>query len=81
MVDRTGLTGVIHGKIIQLEHEPGLPDGQPVTVVVQPDPSRLRSGEGIRGLFGGWVDDAEELDRFLEWNRQERKLSRRDLPA
>ncbi len=34
---------------------------------------------GIRRSFGGWAEDAEELDEFLEWNRQRRKLSRREV--
>lgn len=29
------INGVIHGKIIELEHEPGLPDGQTVAVTIQ----------------------------------------------
>jgi hypothetical protein len=29
------INGVIHGKIIELEQEPGLPDGQPVAVTIQ----------------------------------------------
>lgn len=29
------INGVIHGKIIELEHEPGLPDGQAVAVTIQ----------------------------------------------
>ncbi len=31
----------------------------------------------MRRSFGAWADDAEELDKYLEWNRQQRKLSRR----
>lgn len=29
------INGVIHGKIIELEHEPGLPNGQAVAVTIQ----------------------------------------------
>jgi hypothetical protein len=28
------LKGIVHGKTIELEHEPGFPDGQEVSVVV-----------------------------------------------
>jgi hypothetical protein len=28
----------------------------------------------IRRSFGGWAEDSQELDEFLEWNRQRRKL-------
>jgi hypothetical protein len=59
-----------------------LPDGQQVTIIVQPVSSTevlanwLPPGEGIRRSAGGWAEDGEELDRYLEWNRQQRKLSR-----
>ena len=33
----------------------------------------------MRRSFGAWAEDAEELDKFLEWNRQRRKLSRPEI--
>jgi hypothetical protein len=77
------LKGVVHGKTIELEQEPGLPDGQEVSVVVHPlevVERRLPPGEGIRRSAGGWGDDPHGLDEYLEWNRQSRKLSRREIP-
>jgi uncharacterized protein (DUF433 family) len=132
--------GIIHGKTIELEREPGLPDGLKVSVQLRPeepppkwlerlivDPSvapgklviegtrlladdlvRLveegRSDEdlrrlhpeltaedvdtvrqyakvpaGLRQSFGGWAEDAEELDEYLEWTRQNRKLMRPEI--
>jgi hypothetical protein len=38
----------------------------------------LPPGEGLRRAFGAWADDAEELDRFLEWTDAQRT---RDRPA
>jgi hypothetical protein len=32
----TSLKGIVHGKIIDLDQEPGLPDGQEVLVTLQP---------------------------------------------
>ncbi|MBV8130480.1 MAG: hypothetical protein JO114_22755 [Planctomycetaceae bacterium] len=32
----SALQGVIHGKTIELEQEPGLPEGQRVTVEIRP---------------------------------------------
>jgi hypothetical protein len=29
------LKGIIHGKVIELDHESGLPDGQPVSVTLE----------------------------------------------
>jgi len=57
--------GVIHGKIIELDAPLGLPDGQAVTVIVQPvaadGPTML---EGLQRSAGGWADGGDELD---EW--------------
>lgn len=35
-----------------------------------------RTPEGLRRSLGGWADDPEGLDEFLEWNRQQRKIYR-----
>jgi hypothetical protein len=77
------LKGIVHGKTIELERDPGLPDGQEVSVVVQPLEAarrRLPPGEGIRRSAGGWGDDAEGLDEYLAWSRRQRKGSRRESP-
>jgi len=79
------LRGVAHGKIIELESELALPEGQPVTVMVQPvvstaeDVGALPPGEGLRRAFGAWAEDADELDKYLEWNRRQRKVSRPEI--
>ncbi len=79
MTMTTAFRGVVHGRIIELDEEIGLPDGQAVSVSVQPVGRQLAPGEGIRRSAGAWADDAEELDKFLEWNRQQRKTSRRPI--
>jgi uncharacterized protein (DUF433 family) len=33
----------------------------------------------MRRCFGAWAEEADELDEFLEWNRQQRKLGRRRI--
>jgi uncharacterized protein (DUF433 family) len=142
------LKGIIHGKTIELDMEPGLPDGQPVTVAIQrieeSAPSQMpnvetwcdrivfdsavsptekvvkgtrlqaealvaelqqgssdedflkchpeltiddlaalrnyaRSPLGLRRAFGGWAEDAEELDRYLAWIRENRTSRRREI--
>lgn len=67
--------GVVDGKNIRLAEETGLPEGQEVTVIVEPASPKLAPGEGIRRSAGAWAADAEELDEYLEWNRQQRKLT------
>ncbi len=80
---KTNLRGVVHGRTIELAQEPGLPEGQEVTVTIEAVPpsgvQRLQPGEGIRRSAGAWAEDAEELDKYLEWNRQQRKVSRPEL--
>ncbi len=97
------LKGVIHGRVIELDRKPGLPDGQEITVTIESalrsslpkhpiflsDEARARweaawndvkdlpPGEGLRLAFGAWAEEAEDVDRFLEWNQAQRKLERR----
>jgi hypothetical protein len=67
------LKGTIHGKTIELEQAPGLPDGQAVSVTLTPSPI---TGEGLRRAFGAWSGEATELDQFLEETRRDRKQDR-----
>ncbi len=72
--------GIVHGKTVELEQAPGLPDGQEVTVTLAPANAKtFASGEGLRRSFGGWADDAEGLDDYLDWARRQRKVSRREI--
>jgi hypothetical protein len=74
------LKGIIHGKVIELDQEPGLPDGQAVIVTVEPIPTSeqtLPPGEGLRRSAGAWADDPRGLEEYLDWNRQQRKILRR----
>lgn len=91
MSDGTVLTGVVHGRTIEFPHDIGLPDGQPVSVTVQtlssPDAvpadalpaDTLPPGEGLRRAFGSLAEDADDLDAYLAWTREQRKVSRREL--
>lgn len=79
---KSTLSGIVRGKLIELEQEPGLPDGQAVRVTLEPVSAReegLPPGEGIRRSVGGWSDDPEGLEQYLEWNRQERQIDRREI--
>ncbi|HEX8523317.1 MAG TPA: hypothetical protein VF669_13760 [Tepidisphaeraceae bacterium] len=71
------LRGTVRGNLIELEQPANLPDGQQVTVVVQPVETKQRvPGQGILESAGAWAEGGEELDRFIEWTRQQRKLDR-----
>ena len=79
-MSRSVFKGTIHGKLIELDQSSDLPDGQQVTVVVQPtNGSKLPPGEGLRRSAGAWAEDAEQLDRYLAWSREQRKRGRREL--
>ena len=75
--------GRAHGNIIELDEDLGVPEGQAVRVTVEPvsspESQQLPPGEGLRRAFGTWAGDAEDLDKFLEWNREQRKVGRRSI--
>jgi uncharacterized protein (DUF433 family) len=143
----TTLQGIIHGKTIELEKEPGLPDGQAVAVTIQrideiptdlprvelwmdrlvfdsavhplerivkgtrltaealvgelalgrTDEETLQAHPelvkedmialrhygrvpvGLRLSIGACVDEAEDLDKYLAWTRQHRRIRRREI--
>lgn len=73
------LRGVVHGKTIELVQHTGILDGREVLVTVKPigvQEKRFPPGEGLRRSAGAWADAGEDLDEFLEWNRQQRKIDR-----
>jgi hypothetical protein len=80
----TVLKGVVHGRMIELDDDPGFPDGHPVTLTVEPAPkgeATIPSPlDALKRAAGSWADDVEGLDRFLEWNRRQRKINRREMP-
>ncbi|MFL5244515.1 MAG: hypothetical protein ACJ8FY_20640 [Gemmataceae bacterium] len=75
----------MHGKTIELETQPGLPEGQQVMVTLEPAPVLQTRGElsleALKRAASSWSDDPEGLEQFLQWNRQERKIKRRELPG
>jgi hypothetical protein len=72
------LRGVVHGTTIQLDSQPGLPDGQEVVVHLSAltDSSQGANVDALNASFGTWTDDETGLDEFLRWTREQR-----DLPA
>lgn len=67
------LHGVVRGKVIELDRDPGLPEGEAVVVVLRPV---LGPGDGIRRSAGAWADDGEDLDEFLAEARRSRHAER-----
>jgi hypothetical protein len=70
--------GIVHGKIIELDQEVGVPDGQQVQVAVQivPTPARTEPwGEGLRRCAGA-LAGIPGLDADMELILRERKSAK-----
>ncbi len=69
------VSGIIHGKTIELQEDLGLPDGEAVKVIVR---RSLPPGEGIRRSAGAWADAGKELDSWLEGVYRDRDNDRQE---
>jgi hypothetical protein len=70
--------GKIRGKIIELDQDLGLGEGQDVEVQVKVVPARNRWGEGLKRSAGALAQEwNEDDDRVLEEIRQDRKRESR----
>jgi hypothetical protein len=67
------LRGIVRGKLIELERDPGLSDGEAVVVRLRPV---RKPGDGIQRSAGAWAGDGEELDQFLAEVRRSRRAER-----
>lgn len=74
MAEPIRLRGVIHGRTITLEEDPGFPDGYPLTLRLE-----LAPGEGIRLSAGAWADAGPDLEETLRAVREMRHMGRRGL--
>jgi hypothetical protein len=45
----TSLRGIVRGKVVELDQEPGLPDGQEVSITLQPISPGLGPASGTGG--------------------------------
>ena len=75
------IRGLIQGRTVMLDDDPGLPDGQPVIAIpeIRPASDEERRMRLLRAA-GAWAgDDEEELDQYLEWNRRQRKVNRPEI--
>jgi hypothetical protein len=55
--------GVIRGRIIELEKDPGLREGDPVDIKIK---LALPPGEALRRAAGGWDEEGLTLEQLLE---------------
>jgi hypothetical protein len=68
--------GTVHGKMIELDEDLGVPEGQEVEVQVTMIPSKSSWGEGIRRTAGALSDDPE-WDEIMDEVHRARKFERR----
>ena len=70
--------GIVHGKNIELDEEPGVAEGEEVEVTIRTisDPVVRTSGEGFRRTEGALADDTE-WDAIMDEIYQSRKQERR----
>ena len=67
------LHGIIHGKMIELEQDPGIGDGQEVVVHLETTPPPKKLGDEIRSSAGSLADIPgldEEMDAIIQERRQ-----------
>ena len=80
MAASSAMRGVVHGRTIEVEGDLNLPEGQQVTVVVRPVLAAEEARRAIMESAGGWSDDPEGVDRFVEEVYRLREMDNRELP-
>jgi hypothetical protein len=75
------LYGKVHGKLIELDQDPGLAEGQEVEITVRPVDSGTspRSGEGLLRTEGVLADDHEWGGIIEEIYRDRKRDHRREF--
>ena len=76
------LHGRIHGRTIELDEDPGIPEGQKVevTVTAPTSPNRREPGEGLLRTEGALAGDQEWDEIVEEMQRDRKRHSRRAIP-
>lgn len=71
------LTGVVHGRTVELDCDAGLPDGQVVHLaIISAAANGHLQGEGLRQSAGAWADAGPELDQWLQEIQSSRQQER-----
>ena len=69
------MQGVVHGRTIELNEDPGVTDGQQVQIVLTAVPPQGSWGEGIRRSAGA-AADIPGFDEAFRQVEQERKAAK-----
>ena len=68
--------GILDGQSIKLDRPTGFPDGSKVSVFVRK--AKLSAAEReakLKELFGGCSEDAKDLDSYMQWNHEQRRIN------
>jgi hypothetical protein len=82
MKSPTNLHGIIHGKTIELDDDPGLRDGQEVEVTLRPAEMAATWGEGLRRAAGAMagLSSAQDEQILDQIQQQRQRAFSRELP-
>jgi hypothetical protein len=70
--------GVIHGRMIELDQDPGVAEGDQVEITIESIPSQKAWGEGLRRCAGALADEwTDEDDQILDVIHRQRKFDTR----
>lgn len=70
------LRGVVHGRTVELDADPGIPDGEQVEVEMQVVPAESSGEKKGWWRIAGILADDPEWDQIMEEIYQQRKLER-----
>lgn len=67
------MTGVIKGNAIELDQPVALPQGQHVSIQMQPTALEAERRAALDRAFGAWADDGSSLEEIFEFIRKGRE--------
>ena len=74
------IAGTVHGRLIEVDGDLGLPDGQRVTVVLKlPRPTTDEARAIITRLAGAWAEEGPEFEEYVRNCRRELPNERPEL--
>ena len=74
------LRGVVHGRMIELDHPLAMPDGCEIEVTIRRKEMDVEERrQRLQALFGSCATEADELDGFLDWNQKQRRQTRPEI--
>lgn len=77
MTTEESYLGIVHGSTIELKQSLGIPDGAEVKITIKPNRmTGEQRKQKLEAAFGGCKEDGADMDKFLGWNKQQRRRDR-----